>query len=357
MSEDYKIFSTAWIVLRDPPLVGGIIASVLLFFSMLLLPILGTAIGIFTPLPLIYFYFLRGRKIGLTMIGLAIVIVAVIFVLSSRYTGGLMFLGYALMAGIMAESLFLALPPEKVIGYTAAGILGLSLVILAVTGLFHDQSPWTYGRNIVTSHVEETLSVYRDLLSSSRQAGAPLEKSNENSDKIAEREPGTGETTVHSKNLDANFKQLARLFIRIFPGLMIIGTLLLTWVNFMAGRLLIIRRMELPPHLANLKKWKAPEFLVWVVIAFGFCAALPFSPVRTIGINGLMVLALIYFFAGLSIVAYWFDAKAVPPFFRLLTYLLIAFQQYLGLLVVGLGFFDLWFDFRKLKKAQSDSRA
>jgi hypothetical protein len=40
----------------------------------------------------------------------------------------------------------------------------------------------------------------------------------------------------------------------------------------------------------------------------------------------------------------------VPRFLRGLTYVLIVFQQIFTLLVVGLGLFDLWGDFRRLGK-------
>jgi uncharacterized protein YybS (DUF2232 family) len=52
----------------------------------------------------------------------------------------------------------------------------------------------------------------------------------------------------------------------------------------------------------------------------------------------------------LSIIAYYFHKNNVPRFLRAVTYILIAFEQIFTLLVVGLGLFDLWGDFRRLKK-------
>jgi hypothetical protein len=40
----------------------------------------------------------------------------------------------------------------------------------------------------------------------------------------------------------------------------------------------------------------------------------------------------------------------VPRFLRGITYVLIVFQQIFTLLVVGLGLFDLWGNFRRLGK-------
>ena len=53
---------------------------------------------------------------------------------------------------------------------------------------------------------------------------------------------------------------------------------------------------------------------------------------------------------GLAIVAYFFHKNNVPRFLRSATYILIIFQQIFALLVAALGLFDLWGDFRRLKK-------
>jgi hypothetical protein len=56
----------------------------------------------------------------------------------------------------------------------------------------------------------------------------------------------------------------------------------------------------------------------------------------------------LYFFQGLAIVAYYFHRMNVPLLLRGLGYGLIVFEQLCTILVVGLGLFDLWGDFRRL---------
>ena len=72
--------------------------------------------------------------------------------------------------------------------------------------------------------------------------------------------------------------------------------------------------------------------------------------IKAMALNLFLVIAVFYFFQGLAIVAYFFHHKNVPYFLRSLAYLLIVFEQVFTLLVVGLGLFDLWGDFRRLKK-------
>jgi len=71
---------------------------------------------------------------------------------------------------------------------------------------------------------------------------------------------------------------------------------------------------------------------------------------RIFAFNILLVIGAAYFIQGLAIIAYFFHKNNVPRFLRGLTYVLIAFEQIFTLLVVGLGLFDLWGDFRRLGK-------
>jgi len=66
--------------------------------------------------------------------------------------------------------------------------------------------------------------------------------------------------------------------------------------------------------------------------------------------NGLIVFLTIYFFQGIAVVSFFFDKKHFSRIARMLLYGLIVLQQLLLIVVIGLGFFDTWIDFRKLDK-------
>jgi uncharacterized protein YybS (DUF2232 family) len=59
---------------------------------------------------------------------------------------------------------------------------------------------------------------------------------------------------------------------------------------------------------------------------------------------------LVYFFQGMAIIAYFFRKKQIPRIARIVLYALIALQQVVMLGVVAVGFFDTWFNFRKIGK-------
>ncbi|HEX9145093.1 MAG TPA: DUF2232 domain-containing protein [Candidatus Binatia bacterium] len=145
--------------------------------------------------------------------------------------------------------------------------------------------------------------------------------------------------------------QIVAMMLQLLPGLVFVSISLVVLANV----LLLCRRF--PENraqwisVANLREWNGPEPMVWGLIACGFVLMIPgLEGLRVLGANVLLVIAAFYFAQGLSIIAYFFHKNNVPRFLRAVTYGLIAFEQIFTVLVVGLGLFDLWGDFRRLKK-------
>jgi uncharacterized protein YybS (DUF2232 family) len=55
----------------------------------------------------------------------------------------------------------------------------------------------------------------------------------------------------------------------------------------------------------------------------------------------------------MAIVSFFFEKKQVPRLFKILLYTLIALQQLVLIAVIGIGLFDMWFNFRKLEKIKA----
>lgn len=145
--------------------------------------------------------------------------------------------------------------------------------------------------------------------------------------------------------------EIVEMMLRLLPGLAFVGIGLVVLANV----LLLCRRFPDKRaqwlSVANLREWNGPEQMVWGLIACGFVLFIPgLDGLRLIAANILLVIAAFYFAQGLAIIAYFFQKNNVPRFLRAVTYVLIAFEQIFTLLVVGLGLFDLWGDFRHLKK-------
>jgi uncharacterized protein YybS (DUF2232 family) len=209
---------------------------------------------------------------------------------------------------------------------------------------------------MVDHQIRTSLVMYEQIFQ--MPPGAPGETGEAVSDlPVYEPEPyGDGMRTDSTlPALTPQGETLARAMMAVFPGLMIMGTMLVAWANLMMGRFFLARTMSLPPPLDDFKGWRAPERMVFALILGGFGTYVFQGGLQIVAINILMVVCLIYFFQGLSIVAFWFDRKSVPLAMRIVVYTLMGLQQYLVVVVAAVGLFDLWFDYRKLKGAQQEN--
>ncbi|HJO63605.1 MAG TPA: DUF2232 domain-containing protein, partial [Desulfobacterales bacterium] len=102
--------------------------------------------------------------------------------------------------------------------------------------------------------------------------------------------------------------------------------------------------------------WKAPDFLVWGVIGCGLTLLLPSKALKMFGLNGLIILMTIYFFEGIAIVSFYFEKKEFSRILRLFLYTLIVLQQIILFLIIGIGFFDTWLNFRRLGIKKSNGQ-
>ena len=92
--------------------------------------------------------------------------------------------------------------------------------------------------------------------------------------------------------------------------------------------------------------------MVWMVIAFSSALIFGLSPVKMLAANALIVLATLYLFQGLSILAFFMKRQDFSPWWRMLCYVLtVLFLKFVAIFLVAVGFFDTWFNFRKLEGA------
>ena len=104
------------------------------------------------------------------------------------------------------------------------------------------------------------------------------------------------------------------------------------------------------PEFDSLDRWKAPDNMVWAVIASGFALFFLSGNIRLLAINALIIMMAIYFFHGLSIVLFFLDRYHVPTWIRIGIYLLILIQQLFLVVLILAGLFDQWIDIRKIHR-------
>ena len=177
----------------------------------------------------------------------------------------------------------------------------------------------------VDSEVESALAIYQ-------QANLPEEQQEE---------------------LQETIRRMADFLVRAWPALMTVATAVVLLMNVLILSALSRGRYEVPG--GHFRSWKAPELLVWPLILAGFGMVYAQGLAERVSLNVLTLLLPLYFLQGLAVVTHYFQKRGIPLFFRGLGYLLVTVLNPLPLMVVAVGVFDLWADFRnpKIKNKQS----
>jgi hypothetical protein len=266
---------------------------------------------IFAPLPLLFMNLKWGRT-------WAIFAVAVSAVLVSLVGGAPSVAIYLALVGSVA-----LLIPELLrrgVSIETATVLGLLGVLAAGAGgvtyfaYLHHVAPWTEAQNQV--------SILVDLILRAMPPEA--------------LDPSAGIELEEWKT---------RLTTEI-PSAIGIMALLMVWANLV----LVMRanpngiRERMGMDASSLRRWKAPEFLIWPTIASGFLLVVDLGLASDVALNSFRFLMAIYALQGLSVLSYFFENWGLKGFFRGLAYTAAVFLMMP--LLLSLGFFDLWFDFR-----------
>jgi len=296
----------------------GIAITIFIFAVSIYLPIIGFFCALFIPLPVLFYRSKLGRKTGGIVPAVTIIIMLII---ADGVSVDIMFFIALLFLGFMLSELIeMNLSIDNTI-LLATG----SVVVICLAGLlFYSTISNTGIKALVSDYVSNnlalTLSLYENM--------------------------GMSEENLHM--ISNSLEKIRYALVRILPALVIAATLFVSWSNLLLAKPLLTGRNLFYPDFGMLSLWRPPESLVWGVIGSGAMLLLPSGGLKMLGLNGLIVLVTIYFFGGMAIVSFYFENKKFPRMLRIFVYSLIALQQIVLLIVIGIGFFDTWFNFRKI---------
>lgn len=301
----------------------GIAITSILFAVSIKSPVLGFFCTFLVPLPTLFYRLKFGRKIGIAVPGFTII--ALIIVLGRLSFDVFFFIELLLIGFVLSELIELKLSIEKTFIYTCTVVLFSSILVV----LFYSNITGIQVGSLVSAYIvknlELTLELYKNI--------------------------GMPEENIHM--ISSSMESFQYVLIRIIPALAIASTLFIIWTSLMLAKPLLKTKNLFYPDFGLLNLWKTPEYLVWIAIACGILILIPNKAVRLMGINGILILMTIYFFQGMAIVSFHFEKKQFPRLLRFFLYSLIVIQQVILLIVVILGFFDIWFNFRKLEIKKS----
>jgi uncharacterized protein YybS (DUF2232 family) len=299
----------------------------LIFFFVSLTPVLGAIFIIFIPLPILYYYLKDSRVKGVAILATSLTGSLVVLAIVNAYANVLLIIMLAAAGIMISECRKRNFSLEKTISYSVAAIFCLGAMFVLQQSYYWSTAPWQLVETYIQKQILYSIKVYAGLDIAAEQISMIKE----------------------------NITEVVSSITLILPSLFLVTVTFIVWVNLLAGRVLF-RKLELPGmDFGDLSSWKAPDKMVWYLIAAGAMVLLSDERTAFIGWNMLLVILSVYLLAGLAIVSFFLKKSPLPTGFRYLFYFLIFAQQIATLLVVAAGLFDLWADFRKLNKPMENS--
>lgn len=299
-------------------LVFGVLLAILVF------PPMASLVGIVAPAPLLFVYLQRGQVAGLILMGL----VSVVLLTMMGAGQALLFVAeYVVMATIMAETIKAQLTMDRCIFLSALGSMTLATLLMFV--LFSD------GENSLTDFFQAQVMQHFDQSMESLKS--------------------MGEKQVDLDAMKEFFEQSSRIFASAYPAFIMAGSLITAAVNYFLVR--IVWEKFYGETLFRKEKFSElvlPDFLIWGLILSAASLSFIGSPVGQVGMNLFAMALLVYLFQGLAILVHILESKRVPKFLWVLVFFIIIIQPILMGLLIGLGIFDIWVDFRKLKLKETE---
>lgn len=297
---------------------AGIVITSLIFSASVFMPVIGFFFSIFIPLPILFYRSKLGRSTGL-IIPVATLLIAAVIIgglsLDTLFFGGLMLLGFSL-----SELLEKNLSIEKTIAFACLTVIctgGFALVFFSIT-----QGVGIYSliSSYVAANLELSLLLYKGL-------GVPKE-------------------TIDA--ISASMDHIQYVLVRLLPAFTVTSMIFVAWTNLLVAKSFFRKRGIYYPDFGPLNMWRAPEQIIWALIASGLMLMIPEKGLKMIGINGIIIMLTVYFFQGIAIVSYYFQKKKMPRLFRIILYCFIGIQQLALAAVIMIGVFDMWINFRKI---------
>ena len=275
--------------------------------------------SLISPLPILYLAVRAGRKWA----WLAALSNGALVVLGLGWTwpAGMYLILILVLSLSMAEFLRTRRTIEKTAGITLLTVMLSGLILISIVAHHKHVSPVSEVRNQISDVV--------DVLKKSMP-------SDSHTSLVGESDPEAAKQTLFLES----------------PSVLAIFSLILVWLNLTALFRLnpngIRQRQGLDPGF--FKTWKVPEVLLWPTIAAGFTLIFDFGSVSVVGMNLFRFLMAIYALQGLSILSFVFDVLKYRGFIRSVCFVAAVFLMLP--LLLSLGFFDQWFDFRsKLRQS------
>ncbi len=301
------------------PIFIATVQMVGLFLSGIFIPLLP---WLFTPVPLILIYVRNSKMEGLTVLGIACLIISL---LGGWYILFFFLFIFNLIAISIGEGLLRQWKPELSI---AGGALLPVLAIGSVAGYYF------------VHRGENPLPVIERFILEQRDEAVKLYGSH-----------GFNEITAAISSIpDVSF----HYFSLMLPCLLILIVATIAACSYATAKVIILRNPGASPRIEStpLALWYAPDAWIWGLIGALICIMMPNELARfLLGWNIAVLFAIVYFVQGAALVDYFLKLKLhMRPFARILIHIVVLALPPLIAGTIVFGIIDVWADFRRLRK-------
>ena len=259
----------------------GVLLCILIIALIYIMPLIGVFAWMVLPLPVLFYRLKTGRNTS------GIIIVAsltMLVVFTQNFAFNTLYFGSLLMTGFfLGEFIEKHLSVEKIMLYTCFAVLGTCAAVLFIYSL-------TYAQGIdhlISNYISRYHALSSQLFSESAQLYPEM-------------------------NVDRQMLEKASsLFVLIFPSIFINSYLTMVWLNIILIKKVLFKKGIIVKSIENLNQWKAPDYLVFGVIALSICIFLPIYTLKIIAINCLIILMFVYFFQGIAVASFFFPKEKV----------------------------------------------
>ncbi len=300
------------------PFITAVALTIGLYAAGFLIPLLGQALALFTPVPLILLYCRQGRREGLTALFASVVLAGV---LGGWQAGAILLFSFGLMAVGTAEGLRRRMKSERI------ALLGGLLPVLAgslIIGWYFFRAgtnPVTAVETYLRNSMAEAAKVYADM--------------------------GMTEASVMVSAVSDTF---IRSVVRLIPSIVIATSVVQAACCYGLARVLLARRAAgLGDEVRQpFSSWHAPDVWVWGLIAALALIAVPQETAKFAGWNLAILLAVAYLMQGTAIVDHYLKKARIATVVRgLIIALILALPSVV--FVIALGVVDVWADVRTVR--------
>ena len=290
-----------------------------LLFAVVFFPPLGALVGVLSPFPLVFIYLQRGKQAAAVLM---VLIFGVLWFLIGEKQALLFMAEYAVMALVLGQMIRARFPGDWCIGASSLVSAGISILLLVALLGGQDITVKEFFEKKIRAHFIQSMETFE----------------------VA------GDNKVEIADMKVFVDKTVGGFASAYPAFVLIGSLVSAMANY--SLLQAVWRRIYGPGLFSERKfaeWVCPENLVWGFIVSSAALFLGQGIVADAGLNLFVVMMVIYFVQGMSIVTHFLKARKVPLFLWIALFILIFAQPLFIGLVAGIGVFDIWVDFRKIR--------